>query len=311
MRLIPTAAGLLACAAMCLAQTPADPAAQQDPNTFKVDVNLVNIFVSVVDQNGAPVGALGKGDFQLFEDGVKQNIAVFDRHSELPLSIVLAIDTSLSTHKDLQFELQSARAFVRSILRPVDALALYQFSERVDELVKFTSDLKRIDRGIERVRVGAATALYDAIYLASRALEDREGRKVLVLITDGGDTVSSVAYQEAVRAAQHAEAIVYSIIVVPIAASAGRNTAGEHALIQLSADTGGKHYYAESMSQLDQAFRRISDELRTQYLLAYYPSRRVAASDFRRIKVELTTPPDATGPLHARHRSGYYTSKAE
>jgi Ca-activated chloride channel family protein len=193
----------------------------------------------------------------------------------------------------------------------VDALALYQFSERVDELVKFTSDLKRIDRGIERVRLGAATALYDAIYLASRALEDREGRKVLVLITDGGDTVSSVAYQEAVRAAQHAEAIVYSIIVVPIAASAGRNTAGEHALIQLSADTGGKHYYAESMSQLDQAFRRISDELRTQYLLAYYPSRRVAASDFRRIKVELTTPPDATGPLHARHRSGYYTSKAE
>ena len=311
MRLIPTAAVLLACAAMCLAQTPAEQASPQDPNTFKVDVNLVNVFVSVVDQNGAPVAALGKGHFQLFEDGVKQNIAVFDRHSELPLSIVLAIDASLSTRKDLKLELQSARAFARSILRPVDALALYQFSERVDELVKFTSDLKRIDRGIDRVRVGAATALYDAIYLGSRALQDREGRKVMVLITDGGDTLSSVNYAEAVRAAQQSEAILYSIIVVPIAASAGRNTAGEHALIQLSADTGGKHYYAESIAQLDQAFRRISDELRTQYLLAYYPSRRVAASDFRHIKVELISPPEGSGPLHARHRTGYYTSKPE
>jgi Ca-activated chloride channel family protein len=311
MRLFLTAAVLLACAAMCLAQTPAGQASPQDPNTFKVDVNLVNVFVSVVDQNGAPVAALGKEHFQLFEDGVKQNIAVFDRHSELPLSIVLAIDASLSTRKDLKLELQSARAFARSILRPVDALSLYQFSERVDELVKFTSDLKRIDRGIDRVRVGAATALYDAIYLGSRALQDREGRKVMVLITDGGDTLSSVNYAEAVRAAQQSEAILYSIIVVPIAASAGRNTAGEHALIQLSADTGGKHYYAESIAQLDQAFRRISDELRTQYLLAYYPSRRVAASDFRNIKVELISPPEGSAPLHARHRTGYYTSKPE
>jgi Ca-activated chloride channel family protein len=311
MRLISTAATLLACASMCLAQTPARHAAEQDPNTFKVDVNLVNVFVSVVDQNGAPVAALGKEHFQLFEDGVKQNIAVFDRHSELPLSIVLAIDASLSARKELKFELQSARAFVHTILRPVDALALYQFSEHVQELVTFTSDLKRIDRGIEQVRVGAATALYDAIYLGSRALQDREGRKVIVLITDGGDTLSSVTYPEAVRAAQQSEAILYSIVIVPIAASAGRNTGGEHALIQLSADTGGKHYYAESIAHLDQAFRRISDELRTQYLLAYYPSRRVAASDFRRIKIELTAPPDAAGPLHARHRTGYYTSKPE
>ena len=104
-----------------------------------------------------------------------------------------------------------------------------------------------MDDGIDHIRVGAATALYDAIYLASRSLDHRKGRKVMVLITDGGDTISKVDYKEALRAAEEAEAIVYSIIIVPIESSAGRETGGEHALIQLSEDTGGKYYYATSI----------------------------------------------------------------
>ena len=129
----------------------------------------------------------------------------------------------------------------------------------------------------------------------------------MVVITDGGDTVSRVDYKEALRAAQQAEAIVYSIIVVPIEASAGRDTGGEHALIQISEDTGGKYYYANSMSDLDEAFRKISDELRTQYLIAYYPSQRLADSDFRRIQVKV----EGAGVSPAvRHRTGYYTSKS-
>ena len=130
------------------------------------------------------------------------------------------------------------------------------------------------------MRLGSATALYDALFLGSEALEPRQGRKVMVVITDGGDTMSKVNYKEAVRAAETAEAILYSIIVVPIEASAGRDTGGEHALIQLSADTGGKYFYASSLAQLDQAFAQISDELRTQYLLAYYPSQRLADLGF-------------------------------
>ncbi len=128
--------------------------------------------------------------------------------------------------------------------------------------------------------MGAATALYDAIYVTSRALDKRKGRKVIVLITDGGDTYSRIDYKEAVRAAEEAEALVYSVIVVPIEASAGREIGGEHALIQLSEDTGGKYYYATSTAQLDEAFHKISDELRTQYLLAYYPSQQTSFSDF-------------------------------
>jgi len=285
--------------------------AQEEPSTtLKVDVNLVNVFVTVTDPRGAPVGNLSKENFSLAEDGVEQKIAIFDKESALPLSIVLAVDTSLSTKKDLPLELASARRFTHSILRPVDGLAVFQFNEIVDEMVPFTSDIKTIDRGIDRIHVGSATALYDALYLGSRALEKRRGRKVMVVITDGGDTVSKVDYRDAVRAAQEAEAIVYSLIVVPVEASAGRDTGGEHALIQLSEDTGGKYYYASSLSQLDNAFKQISDELRTQYLLAYYPSQRTSNSEFRRLRVNVSGPPQSAD-YKVRHRTGYYSAKSD
>ncbi len=209
-------------------------AAQESDTTFKVDVKLVNVFVTVTDEHGAPIAGLKKDNFELQEDGKEQKIAVFDKESALPLSIVLAIDTSLSTRKDLPLELASARRFAHAILRPVDALVALSVQRDVSELTPFTSDLRAIDRGIDRIRLGSATALYDALFLGSQALEPRQGRKVMVVITDGGDTMSKVDYQEAVRAAETAEAILYSIIVVPIEASAGRDTGGEHALIQLS-----------------------------------------------------------------------------
>jgi Ca-activated chloride channel homolog len=285
--------------------------AQDNPSTtLKINVRLVNVFVTVTDDKGAPISALTKDNFHLSEDGQDQKIAVFDKESAVPLSIVLAIDTSLSTKKDLPLELASARHFAHAILRPVDTLSVYQFSEIVDEVTPFTPDLKVIDRGIERIHVGSATALYDALYLGSRALDRRKGRKVMVVITDGGDTVSKVDYRDAVRAAQEAEAILYSIIVVPVEASAGRDTGGEHALIQLSEDTGGKYYYASSLPQLDSAFRQISEELRTQYLLAYYPSQRFSDSEFRKIDVKVTGEPEAAA-FRVRHRTGYYSSKAE
>ena len=286
--------------------------AQSEPvETLKVDVKLVNVFVTVTDAHGAPIGGLTKENFAVAEDGFAQKISVFDKESELPISLALAIDTSLSTRQDLPLEQASAKRFVRTIFRPVDAFAVYAFSEVVNEATHgFISNLKQIEEGIDHIRVGAATALYDAIYLASRALDRRQGRKVIVLITDGGDTISKVDYKEALRAAEEAEALVYSIIIVPIESSAGREIGGEHALIQISEDTGGKYYYATSTTQLDDAFRKISDELRTQYLLAYYPSQRTSFSDFRHIAVKVTGVADASA-YQVRHRAGYYTVKSE
>jgi Ca-activated chloride channel family protein len=303
---------LLLASAAALAQQSAPPnqSTNDSTPTLKVDVKLVNVYVTVTNAQGGPVAGLKKENFTLQEDGREQTIAVFDKESAVPLSIALAIDTSLSTRHDLPLEQASAKRFARAIMRPVDALSVFGFSETVLQSTSYTSDLKRIDDGIDHIRLGAATALFDAVFLASRSLGHRQGRKVLVLITDGGDTVSKMDYKDAVRAAEEAESIVYSIIVVPIENSAGRETGGEHALIQISEDTGGKYYYATSMSQLDDAFRQISDELRTQYLLAYYPSQRTSNSQFRRIEVGVAGPPDSAS-YRVRHRAGYYTFKSD
>src|SRR5271157_4727921 len=199
-------------------------AAAEEPNsTIRVNVKLVNVFATVTNSGGAPVSSLKQDDFQLYEDGKLQKIAVFQRESELPLSIVIAVDASLSTRNNQKLELDSARRFSHTILRPIDGISLFQFSEVVDQLTPFTADIRVIDRGISRVRTGAATALYDTLYLGSDALMSRRGRKVMVIITDGGDTVSKTNYQEAVREAQQAEVILYSIIIVPIESNAGRD----------------------------------------------------------------------------------------
>lgn len=312
MRKLATLILLLLLGAISPAQkTPApNPPPNNSQSTLKVDVKLVNVYVTVTNAQGGPVAGLKKEDFSVQEDGRDQTISVFDKESAVPLSIALAIDTSLSTRHDLPLEQASAKRFARTIMRPVDALSVFGFSETVLQSTSYTADLKRIDDGIDHIRLGAATALFDAVYLASRSLGRRQGRKVLVLITDGGDTVSKVDYHEALRAAEEAECTVYSIIVVPIENSAGRETGGEHALIQLSEDTGGKYYYATSMSQLDDAFRQISDELRTQYLLAYYPSQRTSYSQFRRIQVRVSGSPESAG-YRVRHRAGYYTSQSD
>lgn len=299
---------LLVCVSLSRAQQA--PPQTQPESTLKVDVKLVNVYVTVTDEHGAPVAGLKKENFTLLEDGREQTISVFDKESALPLSIALAIDTSLSTRHDLPLEQASAKRFAKALLRPVDALSVFGFSETVLQSTNYTADIKHIEEGIDHIRLGAATALFDAVYFASHSLDRRQGRKVMVLITDGGDTISKFTYQEAVRAAEEAEALVYSIIVVPIESSAGRETGGEHALIQLSEDTGGKYYYATSTSQLDDAFRQISDELRTQYLLAYYPSQRLSNSQFRRIQVAVTGSPE-TSSYRVRHRAGYYTTKSD
>jgi Ca-activated chloride channel homolog len=295
-----------------LKQTPAKPERQSEPaTTLRVDVKLVNVFVTVTDAHGAPIGGLTRENFVLKEDDQEQKISVFDKESALPLSIALAIDTSLSTRHDLPLEEAAAKRFAHAILRPVDALSVYGFSQVTREATHgYTADLKHIDESIDHIHLGDSTAMYDAIFVVARSLNARKGRKVIVLITDGEDVDSTISYKEALRAAEEAEALIYSIIIVPIEASAGREIGGEHALIQLSEDTGGKYYYATSAAQLDDAFRKISDELRTQYLLAYYSSQQTSFSEFRRIEVNITGVPD-TPNYRVRHRAGYYTVKSE
>lgn len=290
----------------------ADPSAdpllpqQQKVPSYHVNVRLVNVFVNVTDSTGAPVGGLKQDDFLLAEDGIPQKISYFERQTDMPLSLVLAIDTSGSVRKDLDIERRAAHDFIRALLRPVDGLDLMDFNSDVREVVPFTSDIRRLDTGLNDLDSGPATALYNAIYLAAQTLGPRHGRKVLVLISDGGNTVKGVDYQEALEQAIRSEVMVYSLIDLPILNDAGRDTGGEHALITLSQGTGGKFYYAQ-YGDLASAFAKVSEDLRTQYLIGYYPVQRRSPMDFRRIQVSLkpnSTPHVDTDNL--RYRPGYY-----
>lgn len=293
-------------AAMVLAllAAPLTLAAQQDSHTtLRVNVKLVNVFVNVTDKNGAIVGDLTKSDFAVFEDGRPQKIAIFERQSSMPLALTLAIDTSGSVRKDLGAEANAARGFVREILRPQDQMSVMQFATNVRTLTPFTNKVSAIDRGLGHLHADWATALYDAICDGSAALGNKQGRKVLVLISDGDDTVQNSTYDQALEAALRNEVMIYSLIDVPIAASAGRDTGGEHALITLSEQTGGKYYYVRAHG-LDAAFKQVSDDLRTEYLIGYYPQHQEPGTDFHRITV--TIPRAAPGAFDIRHRIGYY-----
>ena len=280
---------------------------EADVPTIKVETRLVNVALNVVDAKGAPVGGLGRDDFQILEDGQPQKIAIFEKESSTPLSIVLAIDVSESVLTNERLEKEAAKHFVRALLRDQDELDLMEFADVVREIVPFTNEKKRIEVGLNEMQRGDATALYDAVYLASQKLDTTSAangrRRVIVLITDGGDTVKGSKYMQALEQAQRAGAMVYSIIIVPIYADAGRNTGGEHALIQLAEDTGGKYYYVVDPQDLEPAFAHVSDDLRTQYLLGYYAPKRGTDNSFRTIRVRMK---DAALPYQLQYRKGYY-----
>ena len=293
---------------LALLLAPLAPVAQQDSETtLQLNVKLVNVFVNVTDKNGAVVGGLTKDDFALFEDGHPQKINVFERQSAVPLALTLAIDTSGSVKKDMDAEADAARHFVREILRPQDQMSVLQFATTVRTLAPFTNKRSVVDGALGRLHADFATALYDAIRDGSAALGGKPGRKVLVVISDGDDTAQSSTYEQALEAALRNEVMIFSLIDVPIAASAGRDTGGEHALITLSEQTGGKYYYVNTQ-RLDAAFKQVSDDLRTEYLLGYYPQHQEPGVDFHRIVVKI--PRAAPGAFDIRNRTGYYANTA-
>jgi Ca-activated chloride channel family protein len=263
----------------------------------------------VKDAKGQLVGSLNKPDFTVYDCGVKQDIAVFEHNTLLPLSVSVLIDISGSTAKDLPYEVTSITKFLKALLtegNTDDAASLYSFNDQVTQLSPFTRRQQRLTDALTQLKPSAGTSMYDALYLATQRLRDREGRHVVVVVTDGGDTTSGKKYRDAVEAVQRAEAVIYPIVVVPITNDAGRNLGGEHALEQMSIDTGGRTFAPSIGAQLDAAFADILRDLRTQYLVAYYPRNLpVDAPRFRPVRVEL-----GRQDLHASTRSGYYGDAA-
>jgi Ca-activated chloride channel family protein len=265
--------------------------------------------VTVKDAAGQLIGSLNKGDFTVYDNGVQQNIAVFDRQTEQPLSVAMLVDTSASTGIELRYELDSVSRFLKVLLdegNPDDTVALYSFNEDVRLLTSYTRRFARVDRMLKLLKSEGGTSVYDALFLASRELEYRNGRHVMVLVTDGGDTTSIKDFHQALEAAQLADAILYPVLVVPITNDAGRNVGGENALTTLAAGTGGHVFTPNLGAQLDRAFDDILRELRTQYLIAFYPKDVPPTKErFHTLKVTVQGA-SANRGLRVTTRSGYY-----
>ena len=282
------------------------PSGAEDQNpVFKVDVRLVRVLATVKDASGQLIGSLSRDDFQIQDNGVAQQLAVFEHHTEQPLSITVMIDTSASTAIDIKYEVDSVNRFFRALFHegnPDDAASLVAFNWETIQLADFTHNLSRLDYALRGIRSEGGTSLYDSIYLASGGLDGRQGRHVIIVVTDGGDTTSYKTFHDALRAAQMSDIVLYPVLVVPITNNAGRNTGGENALATLAQNTGGRVFAPTLGTELDAAFLEIIRDLRTQYLLGYYPKDVPLTKDpFHRIDIKLKR-----ADLRVSARSGYY-----
>jgi Ca-activated chloride channel family protein len=267
-------------------------------------VNLVSVLANVLDRNNRPAPDLLREQFEILEEGRPQRIEVFEAETQQPLDLALMIDSSMSEAAKLPFEIEAAGRFIRRVVRPGDRMAVYEFADAVTQLANFTNQTAQLRAALGRIAPGTGTALYDTVYLGSQALERGANgrRRVLVLLTDAGETTSRANFETARRAALRAEALLYAIVVRPVTNEGGRNTAGEHALETIADTSGGAMYYPDpdKPAQLDEMFDRIDRELRTQYRLGYYPQPRPPQGAYRQIEVRVK------GEYAVRYRKAYY-----
>ena len=293
--------------ALCLLGPGALPVLSQastnDGYRLVVDVDLVTVLASVTTAEGALAAGLNRHDFRLFEDETPQEIALFARESDRPLRLQLLFDSSLSITTELGSQQEAAIDFLRVVAKPGDRVSILQVSEDVVELVRGTSRPRAMARALRSIRPRGGTSLYDAVYLASQSLSLSRGRRVILIISDGTDTTSKVSMEECLRQVLASEAVVYVLLVQPIKSEAGRNLAGERSMIYLTRETGGRTFRVASPDDLRESFARIGEELRTHYLLGYYPRHDREPEKFRRIRIEV----DLAG-AQVRARSGYHAT---
>lgn len=275
----------------------------QDPQEIRVEVEAVNLLVTVTDDKGRFVTDLPREEFVILEDGVPQQITNFSRETDLPLKIALLMDTSSSIRLQLDFEKEAAIQFLRSVMHGKDEALLVEFDTGVSMIHDFTSRPTSIIREIEKLRAGGGTALLDAIYTVGREKMIRqEARNILVLVSDGQDQHSRRNLDEALKMAQSSDLVIYTIGTTRLRADHDKK--GEKLLSRLAEETGGESFFPYSARQLEQAFERINLELRSQYSLTYRPNNEKMDGKFRRIEARLKNQKN----LHVRHRDGYFAT---
>ena len=304
--------------------------AQDAPPTIKVDVDVVNIMFNVRSKHGGLVGNLEKNDFTLFEEGKQQDVKYFNREADLPLTIGLLIDVSRSQENLIGIEQNAASQFFSSVIRPKDLAFLISFGADAEVLQDYTNSPKLLKAGLEGLKVNSSTGglhpgpvptvyqprgtiLYDAVYLASSdQLKGQVGRKVLVLITDGEDEGSRYKIQEAIEAAQKADAIIYGIYYVDrqfyMRNGGGFNFGGggESYLRRMAEETGGRVFTVDRKNTLQDIFQQLQEEMRSQYAIGYTPLNPNKDGTFR--KIEIRT---GNKDWKVQARKGYYAIKPD
>ena len=316
--------GLALCAALAIV-IPALPQTQtqsqgQAPPVIKTEVTLVNLFATVRDKNKRIITDLKQDDFRVFEDGHEEKVSFFSKEMNLPITLGLLLDTSGSEQRNLPSIQDAGSRFIHRVLRKGDEAMVMSFDSDVDLLSDLTDDRSQLDRAINKARINipgggmiagnpgpiggqqiTGTALYDAIYLAcGDKLNGEAGRKALVIVTDAEDEGSKVRLEEAIEAAQRTDTVIHILLVVD--PRYGGNPSVGH---KLAEDTGGRMISVRSEKNIEEAFDQISEELRSQYTLGYYPTNNNKDGKFRKIKVDLSN-----SEFKVLARKGYYAPKS-
>jgi VWFA-related protein len=282
------------------------PEAQAD-QTLSVNVDLVNVLFTVTDRKGKFIPNLRREHFTVFEDGKPQSITNFSADTDLPLTIALLLDTSGSVRDRLRFEQEAATEFFYStLIRGKDRALVVSFDSGVDLIQDYTDDAERLSKSIRDIRAGGGTSLYDAIHFsASQKLAKQNGRRIMVVISDGDDNSSRLSMTEALETVQRNDVVIYTISTNSAGFGADKNGRADKVLKTFADETGGKMFSPFKLQDLNTNFRDIADELRLQYTLGYRPTNLMRDGRYRQIRI------NAADNRHVvRARNGYYAPRA-
>jgi Ca-activated chloride channel family protein len=309
---------------------------QDSDEVIKVETNLTNIFFTAADKNKRSIGNLKAEDIRVFEDGQQQDIFTFQTNIDLPLSLAILIDTSASEERTLPDLKEAARAFLENVLRAnKDEAAILSFTGETTLEQGFSGNIERLRRAIDRVEfvppsgyigggvvvngtppisgtnqaLAGSTAIWDAVWATSEELigaSAEHTRRAIILLTDGDDTSSRLKMDEAIVAAQKADALIYAIGI------GDRYTfnVNEGALRKIAEKTGGRAYFPEHQRDLRDAFTQIQRDLREQYLVAYSPRNKARDGSYRKIEIQLVNPELKQQNLKLNYRAGYFAKTA-
>jgi VWFA-related protein len=287
--------------------TESGAAESDDATRIILDVTRVNILFTVTDKKGRFVTDLGKNDFDIVENKKSQTIQQFTAESDLPLRLAVLVDTSNSIRDQFRFEQQAAIRFIQSVLRPrEDRIMLVSFDSEAELVTDLTDDMKKLEAGVQSMRPGGGTALYDAIYFAAKeklmADQPRDKfRRAMIVISDGQDTESRMTRDQALEMAQKADVVIYAI-----STNIKRDDLdGDKVLRYLADETGGQAFFPFKVEDLDQSFENIANELRHQYNIFYRPEPLKTDGLYHPVTVKTRARKD----LVVRARKGYYAPK--